>query len=355
MALEIEIFPKQMPPGGSVATTATPQASKPLSASFAEMMAAVEAGDAATPAAPAGPKPLSANFAEMMAAADGAAASDATATAPEPRARDLDPRQRALHTAPGQGDGIDFQLFGEDGLTFGDLIDVINPLQHIPIVGTIYRWLTGDEISPASSLAGGFLFGGPIGLAASAVNVVIDEATGDDIGGNVMTAMFGESPAADGGGFDPDIELDFGGAPERSWGVADATPGAAGAPQVAGMTTAPEAATQAADAKADVAVARAAGDSAATGEAITLSEDQLAALLAAGSGQRTLNPLPPPGAPAKTPRIDAIAPAAGATDGAGVATNMMSAMDKYEAMLKARAAAAAQQGAGPAGAVRVSA
>lgn len=66
--------------------------------------------------------------------------------------------------------------FGDDGLTFGDVIDVFNPLQHIPVVGHIYRKFTGDHIDPAIRVAGGALFGGPIGAALSAVSVAVDEA-----------------------------------------------------------------------------------------------------------------------------------------------------------------------------------
>ena len=42
------------------------------------------------------------------------------------------------------------QLWGEDGFTFGDLIDLINPLQHIPGLVTVYRGLIGDQIAPVS-------------------------------------------------------------------------------------------------------------------------------------------------------------------------------------------------------------
>ncbi len=38
--------------------------------------------------------------------------------------------------------------------TFDDFIDVINPLQHLPIVSTLYRALTGDEISPQARAVG---------------------------------------------------------------------------------------------------------------------------------------------------------------------------------------------------------
>lgn len=60
-------------------------------------------------------------------------------------------------------------IFGEDGFTFGDLIDIVNPLQHIPVVSNIYRKITGDTIAPAMEIAGGALFGGPLGAAISLV------------------------------------------------------------------------------------------------------------------------------------------------------------------------------------------
>ena len=84
------------------------------------------------------------------------------------------------------------EFFGKDGLTFGDILDVINPLHHIPGISTVYRDLTGDEISPGARLAGGALFGGPIGFAMSAVNAVVETATGSDIGETVMAALTGD-------------------------------------------------------------------------------------------------------------------------------------------------------------------
>jgi hypothetical protein len=84
------------------------------------------------------------------------------------------------------------EFFGKDGLTFGDILDVINPLHHIPGISTVYRDLTGDEISPGARLAGGALFGGPIGFAMSAVNTVVETATGSDIGETVMAALIGD-------------------------------------------------------------------------------------------------------------------------------------------------------------------
>ncbi|GEM_PF-3510910 len=64
-------------------------------------------------------------------------------------------------------------MFGEDGFSFDDLIDIVNPLQHIPIVSSIYRKISGDVIAPAMKIAGGALFGGPLGAAISFVTTTI--------------------------------------------------------------------------------------------------------------------------------------------------------------------------------------
>ena len=84
------------------------------------------------------------------------------------------------------------EMFGKDGFTFRDLLDIINPLQHIPVVSTIYRAISDDTLDPGARLLGGALFGGVGGLAAAIVNAVVAEETGDDIGGNIMTALTGD-------------------------------------------------------------------------------------------------------------------------------------------------------------------
>lgn len=85
---------------------------------------------------------------------------------------------------------------GDDEPSFWDLLDVINPLQHIPVVNTLYQELTGDKIGVGARLAGGTLFGGVIGLAASAIGCIIEEETGDDIGGHVMALFKDDAPAS---------------------------------------------------------------------------------------------------------------------------------------------------------------
>lgn len=62
---------------------------------------------------------------------------------------------------------------------FGDMLDTLNPLQHIPIVGQIYRSVTGDTASNQSRLAGKVVAGAaiadPIGAAARAGLFVVDK------------------------------------------------------------------------------------------------------------------------------------------------------------------------------------
>lgn len=91
-------------------------------------------------------------------------------------------------------------LFGADGFSFWDFLDIVNPLQHIPIVSTIYRAVTGDTIDPGARIAGGTLFGGPIGLAVSLAGAMVEEDTGKDMGQHALAMLGidigGETPAA---------------------------------------------------------------------------------------------------------------------------------------------------------------
>ena len=84
---------------------------------------------------------------------------------------------------------------GDDEPSFWDLLDVINPLQHIPIVNDLYREVTGDKIGVAARLVGGTLFGGPLGLIASAANCILEESTGHDAGGHVLALFRDDDPA----------------------------------------------------------------------------------------------------------------------------------------------------------------
>lgn len=110
------------------------------------------------------------------------------------------PPERNDAAPPSKTQGVQrsrFTLWGNDGFTIGDLIDVVNPLQHIPVVGTLYRAFSGDSIAAAPRLLGGALFGGVIGLATAAANAVIAQVTGKDVGDHVLTHLHLLPPSGD--------------------------------------------------------------------------------------------------------------------------------------------------------------
>ncbi|MEO1091029.1 MAG: hypothetical protein AAFX81_10375 [Pseudomonadota bacterium] len=84
------------------------------------------------------------------------------------------------------------KAWGEDGFGFDDLLDIVNPLQHLPVVGSVYRARTDDEIGAIPRLLGGTLFGGVLGAVSAAVNLVVQAATGRDLGDIVTAAFMGE-------------------------------------------------------------------------------------------------------------------------------------------------------------------
>jgi hypothetical protein len=93
-------------------------------------------------------------------------------------------------------------------LGFKDLLDLVNPLQHIPVVSDIYQAATGDDtIKPAVKTTGDIIYGGPIGGLTSVFNTIFKQASGNDaattvanwlgIGGDeaVQTAAAATTPA----------------------------------------------------------------------------------------------------------------------------------------------------------------
>jgi len=53
----------------------------------------------------------------------------------------------------------------------------------------LYRSITGDEIDPAAKIAGGTLYGGPIGAIASLIDVAVEHGTGKDIGEHALAMV----------------------------------------------------------------------------------------------------------------------------------------------------------------------
>jgi hypothetical protein len=91
-------------------------------------------------------------------------------------------------TVTASRDGTD-----DTGKTFFDnLLDVVNPLEHLPIVSTIYSHLTGDKPNDFTQVAGDALYGGPMGLLSSIGNIVFTHVTGKSIGDTVWSMVTGD-------------------------------------------------------------------------------------------------------------------------------------------------------------------
>jgi hypothetical protein len=61
---------------------------------------------------------------------------------------------------------------------FHHLWDVVNPLQHLPVIGTIYRAITGEHLDPVEKIAGDTLYGGLWGAVSSIADVAFEGLTG---------------------------------------------------------------------------------------------------------------------------------------------------------------------------------
>jgi hypothetical protein len=124
----------------------------------------------------------------------------------------------------------------KDGKSFGfhDFLDLINPLQHLPIIGSIYRWATGDEPGEVARVAGDTLYGGPIGLAFGLVATATEDDKGRDLGERTLAAVFGSGDD----GKTP--------SPTAATQTASAAPAAASAQNAAWLSAFPNAAKNAA-------------------------------------------------------------------------------------------------------------
>lgn len=89
----------------------------------------------------------------------------------------------------------------DESFSFWDILDMINPLQHLPIIGHVYRAITGDTMKAPARIIGGAAFGGPLGAAAGIVNTVSELETGRDLTGNVLAFVTSERDAPRGKDF----------------------------------------------------------------------------------------------------------------------------------------------------------
>ena len=80
-----------------------------------------------------------------------------------------------------------------DDLNFDALVDTINPLQHIPVVSTIYREITGDKMGAPASIIGGALYGGVFGFFSALGNEFLKAVTGHDVGETILSLLQGDN------------------------------------------------------------------------------------------------------------------------------------------------------------------
>jgi len=85
----------------------------------------------------------------------------------------------------------------DDDFSFHDLLSIVNPLQHLPVVSTIYRAVTGDTIKPFERVAGDTLYGGVWGFVSSVANIAFQQITGKDFGDTALALLEGHDDSAD--------------------------------------------------------------------------------------------------------------------------------------------------------------
>lgn len=102
----------------------------------------------------------------------------------------VSPATSPASTSVPSGGGVTLWSHSKLGI-FKDILDIINPLQHLPIIGSIYRYLTGDEPSGGARIVGDALYGGPIGFGVGVVSTLLTDSDGRDLGERTLAAVFG--------------------------------------------------------------------------------------------------------------------------------------------------------------------
>lgn len=106
----------------------------------------------------------------------------------------LSPEKSGHHDAHAlQNTSLNTEESKREPYSFFDFLDIINPLQHLPVINIAYRALTGDEIKPSSAIIGGSIYSGPVGAASGIINAILQEETGKDFGGNIISLVKNET------------------------------------------------------------------------------------------------------------------------------------------------------------------
>lgn len=114
----------------------------------------------------------------------------------------FDPSQKMMGHVPVPAAAQPTSTASTDGESvFHRLLDIVNPLQHLPVVGTIYRAATGEHIGPIEKIAGDGLYGGIWGAVTAAADVAFEQITGKSVEDTMLAWVKG------GGGRDDRIQV----------------------------------------------------------------------------------------------------------------------------------------------------
>lgn len=83
----------------------------------------------------------------------------------------------------------------EEESFFQHILDVVNPLQHLPVIGTIYRAITGEKLDPVEKIAGDALYGGLWGAVSAVASVAFEAITGKSVEDTVLGWFDGKDDA----------------------------------------------------------------------------------------------------------------------------------------------------------------
>ena len=84
-------------------------------------------------------------------------------------------------------------------MSFRDILSALNPLQYLPVIGTIYRAVTGDQIPEplqrVGSLIASGLLGGPVGVLIGVAVMMGEKVSGIDLDKAGQRMLTGVAPA----------------------------------------------------------------------------------------------------------------------------------------------------------------
>jgi len=80
--------------------------------------------------------------------------------------------------------------------TFEEVLRSLNPLHHVPVVGSLYRAATGETVIPAIAVLGAAIIGGPIAALVTAGLAAFRESTAPSVSPSVAARRYAQTPHA---------------------------------------------------------------------------------------------------------------------------------------------------------------